>query len=92
MISESSSGHICFGKGDLSSCAMGDYGRPTVIISPIDIKWVYKINDSGLCINRKDLHMIIEDKNMPKDVKKIIQRIFPRLEGEELWRPNNANL
>jgi hypothetical protein len=81
MISECSSGHICFCKGELSSCAMRDCGRPTVIISPIDIKWFYTINDSGLCINRKDLHMIIEDQNMPKDVKKTILRIFPHLEG-----------
>lgn len=80
MISECSSGHICFGKGDLSSCRMKDCGRPTVIISPVDIKWFYKINDSGLCINRKDLHMIMEDRNMPKDVKKTILRIFPHLE------------
>ena len=69
MISECSNDHICFGK-DLSTCAMNDCGRPTVIISPLDIKWFYKINESGLCINRKDLHMIIEDQNMPKDVKK----------------------
>ena len=81
MISECGGGQICFGKGDLSSCVMRDCGRPTVIISPIDIKWFYKINESGLCINRKDLHMIIEDQNMPKDVKKTILRIFPHLEG-----------
>jgi hypothetical protein len=77
MISECSSNHICFGKGDLSSCRMKDCGRPTVVISPLDIKWFYKINEAGLCINRKDLHMIIEDKNMPKDVKKTILKIFP---------------
>jgi hypothetical protein len=80
MISECSSGHICFGKEDLSSCRMKDCGRPTVIISPIDIKWFYKINESGLCINRNDLHMIMEDRNMPKEVKKTILRIFPHLE------------
>jgi hypothetical protein len=79
MISECSSGHICFGKEALSSCPMKDCGRTTVIISPIDIKWFYKINDSGLCINRKDLYMIIEDQNMPKDVKKIIVKVFPHL-------------
>jgi hypothetical protein len=83
MISECSNGHICIGKGDLSSCAMRDCGRPTVTISPIDIQWFYKINQSGLCISRKDLHMIIEDQNMPKDVKKTILRIFPHLEGRE---------
>jgi hypothetical protein len=82
MISECSNGHICFGKEDLLSCPMRDCGRPTVIISPLDIKWFYKINESGLCINRKDLHMIIQDQNMPKDVKKTILRICPHLEGQ----------
>lgn len=80
MISECSSGHICFSKVDLPSCVMRDCGRSTVIISPIDIQWFYKINESGLCINRKDLHMIIEDPNMPKDVKKTMLRVFPHLE------------
>ena len=80
MISECSNGHICFGKGDLSSCAMMDCGRPTVIISLVDIQWFYKINESGLCINRKDLHMTLKDRNMPKDVKKIVLKIFPHLE------------
>ena len=80
MISECSNGHICFGKGDLSSCAMRDCGRPTVIISLVDIQWFYKINESGLCINRKDLHMTLKDRNMPKDVKKTVLKIFPHLE------------
>jgi hypothetical protein len=80
MISECSSGRICFGKGDLSSYGMKDCGRPTVIISHIDVKWFYKINELGLYINRKDLPMIIEDPNMPKDVKKTTLRIFPHLE------------
>ena len=83
MISECSSCHICFCKEDLSTCAMKDCGRPTVIISPIDIKWFYKINESGICINRKDLHMIVEDQNIPKDVKKTILKIFPNLEGRK---------
>jgi hypothetical protein len=58
---------------------MKDCRKPTLIISPIDIEWFYKINDSGLCINRKDLEMIIKDRNMPREVKKIILRIFPHL-------------
>lgn len=62
---------------------MNDCGRTTVIISPTDIKWFYKINELGLCINRKDLHMIMEDQNLPKDVKKTILRIFPHLEGRK---------
>jgi hypothetical protein len=79
MISECSNGHICFGKVDFSSCAMKDCGRPIVIISPIDIKLFYKINESGLCVNRKDLRMILEDRNMPKDVKKTIVRTFSHM-------------
>ncbi len=78
MISECSNGHIVLAKETFRH-AMRDYGRLTVIISPIDIKWFYKINESGLCINRKDLHMIIGDQNMPRDVKTIL-KIFPNLE------------
>ena len=53
--------------------------KSTVVISRIDIKWFYKINKQGLCINRTDLHKIIEDPNMPRDVKKPITKIFPQL-------------
>lgn len=59
---------------------MMDCGRPTVIISLVDIQWFYKINESDLYINRKDLHMTLKDRNMPKDVKKIVLKIFPHLE------------
>ena len=64
---------------------MSDEGlwKANRIISPIDIKWFYKINESGICINRKDLHMIVEDQNIPKDVKKTILKIFPNLEGRK---------
>ena len=53
--------------------------KPTIVVSPIDIRWFYKIRETGLCINRKDLHKIIEDPNMPKDVKKEITKIFLEL-------------
>lgn len=53
--------------------------KPTVVISPTDIRWFYKIRETGLCINRKDLHKIIEDPNMPIDVKKEITKIFSNL-------------
>jgi len=49
---------------------MSGCGKATMIISPIDIKWFYKIQEKGLCIQRKDLYKIIEDPTMPKDVKK----------------------
>ena len=53
--------------------------KQTVIISPIDIDGFYKINKDGLCINKKDLHMIMDDPNMHSDVKNQIQKIFPNL-------------
>jgi hypothetical protein len=80
MIYECQQGHICFSsKDDLDTCVMTGCTKSTVVISPIDIKWFYKINKQGLCINRIDLHKIIEDPNMPRDVKKQITKIFPQL-------------
>jgi hypothetical protein len=51
----------------------------TFIISPIDIKWFYKISQTGLCINRNDLHKIIGDSDIPRDVKKEINKVFSHL-------------
>jgi hypothetical protein len=79
MIYECSSGHICFSNNDLTTCAMKECIKQTDVVSPIDIKWFYKINKEGLCIDRSDLHMIIDDPNMPKDVKKQIGKIFSHL-------------
>ena len=70
MICECSESHISFSKDNLNICCMSGCGKAIVIISPIDIKWFYKIQEKGLCIQRKDLYKIIEDPNMPKDVKK----------------------
>jgi hypothetical protein len=78
MIYECPQGHICFSNDDLDVCGMKGCGKPTLIISPVDIKWFYKINERGLCINRKDLYMITEDPNMPNNVKKQIQEVFMR--------------
>jgi len=50
--------------------------KNTTVISPLDIDWFYKINKNGLCIRRNDLHKIMEDPNMPRDVKKQIGKIF----------------
>ncbi|MFZ0202924.1 MAG: hypothetical protein WAL46_04425 [Nitrososphaeraceae archaeon] len=50
--------------------------RSTLIVDPIDIKWFYKISETGLCINKNEIHKIIEDPNMPNDVKKQIRKIF----------------
>jgi len=76
MIFECPEGHICFSKDNLDVCGMKGCGKSTLVISPIDIKWFYKINERGLCINRTELYKIIEDPNMPKDVKKQIQKVF----------------
>ena len=84
MIYECQLGHICFSSNeDLNTCAMTGCTKSTVVISPIDIKWFYKINKLGLCIDRKDLHKIIEDPNMPKDVKRQITKVFPHLYHNE---------
>ena len=80
MIYECQQGHICFSnRDDLNTCAMRGCTKSVVVISPIDIEWFYKISSLGLCIDMKDLHKIIEDPNMPKDVKKQIATIFPNL-------------
>ena len=83
MICECSEGHISFSKDNLNICGMSGCGKATVIISPIDIKWFYKIQEKGLCIHHKDLYKIIEDPNMPKDVKKQIKKVF-----QDLWSNN----
>jgi hypothetical protein len=54
--------------------------KSTIVISPHDIKWFYKISELGLCIDRKDLHKIIEDPNIPREVKKQITKVFPYLQ------------
>jgi len=82
MIYECPSGHICFSKDDLTICAMKGCIKQTVVISPIDIDWFYKINKDGLCIDKRDLHMVIDDPNMPKNVKKQIQKIFHHLASD----------
>ena len=79
MIYECQKGHICFSKDDLNACGMKGCDKTTVIISPNDIEWFYKISETGLCINRNDLHKIIEDSNIPRVVKKEITKIFSYL-------------
>jgi hypothetical protein len=81
MIYECQQGHICFSnKDDFNSCAMKGCNKSTIVISPIDIKWFYKISEMGLCIDREDLHKIIEDPNIPRGVKKQITKVFPHLQ------------
>jgi hypothetical protein len=78
MIYECPQGHICFSKDSLDICGMKGCGRITVVISPIDIKWFYEISKTGLCINRSELYKIIDDPNMPNNVKRQIQEVFMR--------------
>jgi hypothetical protein len=79
MIYECPAKHICFSKDDLTNCGMKGCNKQTDTISPMDIKWFYKINKNGLCINRADLHMIIDDPNMPENVRKQIEKLFSHL-------------
>lgn len=53
--------------------------KPVKIISDKDIEWFYKISPGGLAMQQQDLHMILEDKNMPKDVKEAVKDVFPEL-------------
>ena len=59
MIYECQGGHISFSKDDRNACGMRGCNKSTLIISPIDIKWFYKISEKGLSkglsIDRKDL-------------------------------------
>jgi hypothetical protein len=78
MIYECPQGHICFSKDSLDICGMKGCSKTTLVISPIDINWFYKISKAGLCTNRSELHKIIEDPNMPNNVKRQIQEVFMR--------------
>lgn len=68
-------GHISFSK-DLSLCGVKGCRKEIVMISPLDIDWFYKINEDGLCIHRQDLHKILEDPKMPKEVKREVKKAF----------------
>jgi hypothetical protein len=48
-------------------------------VSDLDIEWFYKISPEGLAMNEVDLHMILKDDNMPKDVKKLVRQTFPQV-------------
>ncbi len=76
MIYECSSKHICFSKDELINCGMAGCRKQTIIVSTENINWFYRINKNGLCITRDNLHRIIEDPNMPNDVKAKVRKIF----------------
>lgn len=56
---------------------MKDCGKAVETVSDVDIEWFYKISPEGLAMNEADLHMILKDNNMPKDVKKTVRKVFP---------------
>jgi hypothetical protein len=60
MIYECQGGHISFSKDDLNACGMKGCNKLTVIISPIDIKWFYKISETGLSIDLKPSSILVE--------------------------------
>ena len=70
MIYECQGGHVSFSKDYLNECGMRGCNKSTVMISPINIKWFYKISKKGLSIDRKDLHKIIEDPICQEMLKK----------------------
>lgn len=48
-------------------------------VSDLDIDWFHKISPEGLAINKADLHMILKDGNIPKNVKKLVLQAFPHV-------------
>jgi hypothetical protein len=61
---------------------------PVDAVSDADIEWFYRISPDGLAINEKDLHMILEDRNMPKEVKEAVKAAFPdvKKKGFRFWQ------
>ena len=82
MISRCPDGHISFAR-ELRHCGMKRCGNPIETISDRDIEWLYKIDPNGLAMNEKDLDMLLEDKNMPKEVKEAVKEVFPDLKGRK---------
>lgn len=78
MIYRCPDGHISFAK-DLIHCGMKGCERSAEVISDKDIEWFYRISPEGLAINEKDLHMILKDRNMPKETKAAVLEAFPGL-------------
>jgi len=55
-------------RGDIPRSTLSAMKGCNKSTSPIDTKWFYKISKLGLCIDRKDLHKIIEDPNKPREL------------------------
>lgn len=78
MIYRCADGHISFAT-ELRYCGMKGCSKPIETVSDKDIEWLYKINPNGLTMNERDLHRLLEDKSMPKEVKEIVREAFPEL-------------
>jgi hypothetical protein len=79
-------GHISFAR-ELARCGMKGCEKSIDIVSEIDIEWFYRISLEGLAINEADMHRILEDRNMPTEVKDMVRKIFPHLKkkGIRFW-------
>lgn len=86
MIYRCAEGHISFAK-ELARCGMRGCEKPVDVVSEINIEWFYGISLEGLAINEADMHKILEDRNMPKEVKEMVKKIFPQLKkkGFRFW-------
>ena len=62
---------------------MKDCRKSIETISDKDIEWLYKISPNGLAINEKDLHKMLDDKNMLKEVKEAVKEVFPELKDRK---------
>lgn len=78
-------GHVSFGK-ELRYCGMKGCEKPVETISSKDIEWFYKINPGGLAMDEQDLHKILDDRNMPPEVKEAVKEAFPDLKArKKFW-------
>lgn len=86
MIYRCAEGHISFAK-NLVHCGMKGCTLSVDTMSDADVEWFYRISPEGLAINETDLHMILEDRNMPKEVKEMIKQTFPNVKkkGFRFW-------
>ena len=82
MIYRCHNGHISFAR-ELRHCGLKDCRRSIATISDKDIEWLYKISPNGLAINEKDLYKMLDDKNMPKEVKEAVKEVFPELKDRK---------
>lgn len=76
--------HISFAR-ELRYCGMKDCSKQIEVVSNADIEWLYKISPNGLAMSEKDLHKMLNDKNMPKEVKEAVKAAFPELKRKRFW-------